>query len=504
MKKHNWIYMILSAFFSAFFIRTAFGLGITDDEGGAGQTLTQMVEARGKLLDQIEAIENDPQGKHDADDTSTEKRFKKGDANGEFSKEQRDELAKLNAKYDDIDKKIEQRQKQVDRRNKQQADEQRARHTDLRVVPDVKTGYSDGEKRDLEKFSLPRMLQMMSRGESLDGIEFEMTVDGKKEAVESGIEVRGRGVMVSGKALQSAEQRDLSVTGGSGGDKGGMTVPTEKLGLLDSLMYGNPIAQLGGTILTNLVGDFDLPRIVDGTAPAKKGETAAADEYDPTTEEANFAPNRLPTFLEVSTQLLMQGNETALMAFLQNHLRRKLTAIMGRAVINGTGTNEAEGILQASGIGAVIGDTNGAAPTWSDIVALETAVANDDALQGALSYLTNSKVIGKLKETPKVSGTDSRMILEDRENATLNNHPWLSSNAVPSDLTKGTAEDICSAIIFGNFADYYLANWSGMEFLVNPYSKDTEGLVRINASVFYDGHVVRPESFAAMQDALTA
>lgn len=502
MKRQNWILMVLSAFFGASFIRCALGLGIVESGGGATQTLTQMVEARGKLLDQIEAIENDPQGKHEADDTSTEKRFKKGDLNGEFSKEQRDELAALNSQYDALDKKIEQRQKQVDRRNKQDADEQRARRTDLRIVPDVRSGLSDQEHRDLDGFSLPRMLQLMSEGRSLDGLEAEMVQDGSSEAQGLDIEVRGRAVMVSGKALMSMEGRDLSATGGTGGDKGGMTIPTEKLGLLDSLMHGNPIAQLGGTVLTGLTSNFDLPRIVDGADPAKKGETDQADEYDPSLNQVSFRPKRLPVVIEVSAQLLMQGNEGALMAFIQNHLRRKLTQVMGKACINGNGTNEAEGILQTSGIGAVAGGANGLAAAWTHIVQLETAVANDDALMGNLSYLTNSKVVGKLKETPKVAGTDSRMILEDRENATLNNHNWLSSNAVPSNLTKGSGTDL-SALIFGNWVDYYLTQFSGIEFLVNPFSKDDQGLVRINASIFYDGHLVRPESMSAMQDIIT-
>lgn len=446
------------------------------------QTLTQMVESRSKLLGDIETLT----------------------AHDEFTDEQREQLTGFETQLEALDTKIDAKQVEVDRRNKQASLEKRSRSTDLRIVPDVNTGFSEGEKRDLDGFSLPRLIQDLSEGRSLDGIEAEMAQDGRSEAVASGIEVRGRSVMVSGKALQGAESRDLTATGGTGGDKGGMTVPTNKLGLLDSLMHGNPIAQLGGTVLTNLVGNFDLPRIVDGTAPTGKAETAAADEYDPSTAQVQFAPKRLPTVLEVSQQLLMQGNEGALMAFLQNHLLRKLTAIMGKACINGTGTLEAEGILQTSGIGAVAGGANGAAINWANIVALETAVANDDALLGNLSYLTNSKVIGAMKGTAKVSGTDSAMILDDRANGLLNGHSILGSNAVPSTLTKGTADGTCSAAIFGNFADFYLAQWSGIEFMVNPYSKDEQGLVRINASVYYDGHVIRPESFAAIQDITTA
>jgi hypothetical protein len=50
---------------------------------------------------------------------------------------------------------------------------------------------------------------------------------------------------------------------------------------------------------------------------------------------------------------------------------------------------------------------------------------------------------------------------------------------VPSNLTKGTATAICSAIIFGNFADLVIGLWGGLDLMVDPYSKSTTGAVRI-------------------------
>jgi hypothetical protein len=73
---------------------------------------------------------------------------------------------------------------------------------------------------------------------------------------------------------------------------------------------------------------------------------------------------------------------------------------------------------------------------------------------------------------------------------------------VPSTLTKGSSSGIAHALIFGNFADLLVGQWGGVEFLVNPYAKDTEGIVRINAWTFYDVLVRRAQSFAAMKDAL--
>jgi hypothetical protein len=86
----------------------------------------------------------------------------------------------------------------------------------------------------------------------------------------------------------------------------------------------------------------------------------------------------------------------------------------------------------------------------------------------------------------------------------LNGYKVGVSTQVPSTLTKGTAAGVAHAIIFGNWKDLILATWGGIEFLVNPYSRDTEGLIRINAWTFYDVLVRRPQSFAAMKDALIA
>ena len=71
-----------------------------------------------------------------------------------------------------------------------------------------------------------------------------------------------------------------------------------------------------------------------------------------------------------------------------------------------------------------------------------------------------------------------------------------------STLDKGNSSGVCSAILFGNWDDLIVAMWGGLDITVNPYIKDTEGLVRITANAFYDTAIRRAESFAAMKDAL--
>jgi len=75
---------------------------------------------------------------------------------------------------------------------------------------------------------------------------------------------------------------------------------------------------------------------------------------------------------------------------------------------------------------------------------------------------------------------------------------------VPSNLTKGTASGICSAIIFGNFADLIIGMWGGLDLMVDPYSNSTSGTVRVVALQDVDVAVRNAVSFSAMKDALTA
>jgi HK97 family phage major capsid protein len=94
------------------------------------------------------------------------------------------------------------------------------------------------------------------------------------------------------------------------------------------------------------------------------------------------------------------------------------------------------------------------------------------------------------------------MILEGND---LLGYPVHISSNVPSNLTKGTASGICSAIIFGNWQDVILASFGdGIDLVVDPFSNATAGQTRIIANSYVDVGIRRAKSFAAMLDTLTA
>lgn len=363
---------------------------------------------------------------------------------------------------------------------------------------------SQSEQKSVDSFSVVRAFNKLLNGQALDGVEAEMHQEGVKAYRSSNITPNGNFVipqMVLNRGnYRGFEKRDQTVTGGSSGSEGGVLVQTNVGSIIDRLQARLMVGQLGATQLGGLQGNIDFPVYGANDNASEKAETAAAGESSPTWTKKTISPKRLPVFGEYSRQLLAQAS-LDVEGFVRNDLAYQIAKRIDAMAINGSGSsNEPTGILATNGIGAVVGGTNGAVPTWDHIVDLETEVAVDDADIGTLAYLTTPGIRGKLKKTKTDSG--SGIFVWPAGARELNGYSVGVSTQVPSTLTKGTSSGNCHALIFGNFADLLIGQWGGVEFLVNPYAKDTEGIVRINAWTFYDVLVRRAQSFAAMKDAL--
>jgi HK97 family phage major capsid protein len=362
--------------------------------------------------------------------------------------------------------------------------------------------FSRSEQRDISRFDLAAALRSLVSGTGLTGIERELCDEGAREAAAAGIG-RSAGLMLPGFLVM----RDMTATGTTSvtGDQGGMSVPTQKAGLLDDFFNASIMRQLGATVLTGLTGNLDVPRLVAGADPAHKAENAAADEVSPTMLQLQLKPKRLPAFIDLSDQLLMQSS-SAIEAMIRGHLTSQLLALQEAAFFHGNGSTQAQGIAGTVGIGSVAGGTNGAAPTYAHLVSLEEKVDAQNAAMGMLAYASNGQIRAKLKQTPKQgSGVEGNFILSDLAPNTLNGYRAAFTNAISRTLTKGDAANVCSAIFFGNFSDYVIGYWAGLNLeLIRDSANAKLGLHTLVANTYYDGGVRRPKSFAAMLDALGA
>lgn len=365
-------------------------------------------------------------------------------------------------------------------------------HIGSKPLPSADIGMT---REEAKRFSFVRAINALANPndrKAQDAAAFEREAS---EAVAAKMGRAANGFFVPSEV----QQRDLLVGTATAG---GNTVATNLLAanFIDVLRNKMALTGLGAQFLTGLVGQIAIPRQTSGATAYWVAENGAPTESQQAFDQVTMTPKTVGAFTDVSRKLLLQSS-IDVEGFVRNDLATVLALAIDLAAINGSGaSNQPTGILQVSGIGSVAGGTNGLIPTWGNIVDLESAVAVANADVGSLGYLTNAKVRGKLKQVSKVSGQNGFIWDGDM----VNGYATGVSNQVPSNLTKGTASGICSAIIFGNFADLIIGQWGTLDLMVDPYTGSTAGTVRVVALQDIDIAVRHAESFAAMKDALTA
>lgn len=275
---------------------------------------------------------------------------------------------------------------------------------------------------------------------------------------------------------------------------------------VEILRARNMIMNMGATVFTDLVGDVAIPK-QDGTVETYwLGEDEEVTDSDASFGIIRMTPHTVAARTSYSRQFLLQSSIDP-EQFVRNDLAKALAGALDRAIINGSGVgDEPLGILNTSGIGAVVGGDNGLAPTYAHVVGLWGQIAADNADAGSVGFLTNTKVVSKLLTTDV--GTDTgKFVIENLPGADgFTKAAGMRcgvSNNVPSNLTKGNANGVCSAILCGVWSDLMIGMWGGLDIIVDPYSDSKSGKVWVTAFLSVDKAIRNAESFAAMKDALT-
>jgi HK97 family phage major capsid protein len=295
-------------------------------------------------------------------------------------------------------------------------------------------------------------------------------------------------------------QRDLLVGTNTAG---GHLVATELLAssFIDLLVNQLSVMRMGATMLTGLQGNIAIPRATSGSVGYWVAENGAPTESQQAFDQVALTPKTVGAFVDYSRRMLLQPS-ISVEAFVRMDIARTIALMIDMGALNGSGaSNQPRGIMNTVGIGSVAGGTNGALPTFGNVVDLETAVAVANAAGNSLGYLTNARVRGRLKQTQMFSGTNGAPVWAGNE---LNGYAATVSNQVPSNLTKGSASGVCSALLFGNWADLIIGMWGGLDIMLDPYTGAAAGTRRVVALQDVDVNVRYPQSFAMMADVLTA
>lgn len=338
------------------------------------------------------------------------------------------------------------------------------------------------------QFSLVKFVRELASGKGLTGVEAEVAEMGAEE-------YRRLGLSQSGAVIPSCALRASTGNNYTTAAEGGNLIEQMAAKYVDTLKEKLVVAGLGATVLTDLVGS--LPVITSQQIQAGWGvEGAVAGVTKASYAKVAMTPHRNFVRTAVSKDLLRQTSADV-EADLLNKMTEAHANLVEKAAICGTGADgQPTGILNNNAVPVVAMGTNGGAATFDKVVELETVVNSNNGNKGSLAYLGNAKVNGALKTKEKANGT-ARYILEG---GSVNGYKFDWSNLVPSNLTKGTASEKCSALIFGNFNDLYIGQWGGIDIVIDPYTAAATGDVVMTLNAWNDALVAEPKSFAVIKD----
>jgi HK97 family phage major capsid protein len=286
------------------------------------------------------------------------------------------------------------------------------------------------------------------------------------------------------KALTAAIKNMNQTTFASGGALVGTNLLT---GSMIELLRNKPlVAQMGAMTLSGLVGNIAIPRMSGGATAYWLNEQGTATAADQAFEQLGLVPKRLVGRTGYTKELMNQ-TDLSVEALVRNDLTTVLAIAKDLAAINGAGGAEPLGIInQPSGLNSV---TFSGAATRAKLIDFQAQVAADNASRGALAYLTTPASAAKQMNIPETTYSTKFLWDGNIDQGTVVGRPAYTTNQVPSDK-----------VIYGNWNDLILADWAGIDVVVNPYTNDATGVVTITITLWTDIGTRHVVSFCVSTD----
>jgi HK97 family phage major capsid protein len=336
--------------------------------------------------------------------------------------------------------------------------------------------------KDKQRFSLVKLVRHLS-GDTVDA-KYELDVcDAYCSA--RGISSQRGGAIIPHEAIPMSNRAAI-ISSGTGA---GVVEEIHSGEVIEYLREQAVLARAGARFISGLVGKYDMARVGVGTSAywvGEKNESGA----DITTSAMDldllqFTLKTVGVNQGITRQMLKQTSMDV-EGIVRGDIFASLADAIDLAGLAGTGSsnNQPAGLIGTSGVGT---ETLAAAnsPAWSDVVNMETAVAEAKALRGSLAYIAHPTLIGNMKQTLKASGVSGFVA----ENGQVNGYGLFSSNnAIASSVKR---------IIFGNFAELMVGLWGGIEVVADPYTYSRKGIVSVTAFQDVDVQLRHPASFVA-------
>ena len=310
------------------------------------------------------------------------------------------------------------------------------------------------EKEIVREFSFGKAVRAAFGGK-LDGVELEMAQEGQKEMTAIGRSANG--VVIPSMILNRAV---ITENGTSG---------IETQSFVDAVYANTILDDLGVTRVTSTT-DQRIP-ILGAVTTQFEGETDATADGGSAMTKKDLAPKRIASYVDYSKQAAMQHNES-----LESALRNSIAQSLGAKVEYALFTDDS-----ASGAYDYLG--NGKTPVTNAnitnlMMALVEEVQSNNHNRGNLGFAISNDLFSDVYTAAQVSGVNPLIINE-------------AIMGVQAKFSNQIADITNPAVYYGDFSKVQIAQFGGVEILVDPYTQAVSGTNRLILNSYWDAALVQ-------------
>jgi HK97 family phage major capsid protein len=310
------------------------------------------------------------------------------------------------------------------------------------------------EKEIVRDFSFGKAVRAAFGGK-LEGVELEMAQEGEKEM--NAIGRSSNGIVIPSMILNRAV---ITENGTSG---------IEQTSFVDAVYANTILADLGITRISTST-DQRIPIL---GAVSTQWETEVSDAIDggSAMSKKDLAPRRLAAYVDYSKQAAMQANSS-----LETALRNSIAQAVGAKVEYALFTDDtANGAFEWLGNGKTE-LTN--ASISALVLALIEEVQGNNHNRGNLGFALSNDVFSDVYAAAQVSGVSPLIV-----NEMIMGMMAKFSNQI-ADITN-------PAIYYGDWSKVYVAQFGGVEILMDPYTQAIKGTNRLILNSYWDAALIQ-------------
>lgn len=325
--------------------------------------------------------------------------------------------------------------------------------------------------------------------------------------------------------LRTKDQNRYIQKDGLAGDgtQGGYIIPPEATtDFVDMTLADMPLMSMGVNKITGLYGPLTIPRQTGRNTAYWVGEIQEPTKSSVTYDQFTLSPKKLAALTEYSNDLAYQSRGVQ-EAVVTQSMKDAMSLELENGLLNGLGTErQPRGFFNHRGFTTGPTEaTNGARFVIDKGARMvqNISVANELKQSGTHGFLMRPEVLGgMMRERVKNYAAQnigegmpatSSLIMSKEEIERWLGYKIGTTTIISGEVDKGSSST-CSKVAFGNWKQFYIGFWRGLEMKVSDVATDTSGVSAFTQDMIFvrtiqqvDCNIGRASAFTVVSDAET-